>query len=82
MPERRPRADRAQQFMPFAALKGYYDLIRERERTVEPRRELTDEQKEKVRRSLKAMYVGPSATDEPFSRQLNAARDERYARFA
>ena len=43
MPERRPRADRAQQFMPFAALKGYYDLIRERERTVEPRRELTDE---------------------------------------
>lgn len=46
------------------------------------KRELTDEQKEKVRRSLKAMYVGPSATDEPFSRQLNAARDERYARFA
>ena len=46
------------------------------------KRELTDEQKEKVRRSLKAMYVGPSAADEPFSRQLNAARDERYARFA
>ena len=35
MPERRPRADRAQQFMPFAALKGYYDLIRERERVVD-----------------------------------------------
>ena len=44
MPERRPRADRAQQFMPFAALRGYYDLIRERERTAEPRRELTEEQ--------------------------------------
>ena len=44
MPERRPRADRAQQFMPFAALKGYYDLIRERERVVEPKRDLTDEQ--------------------------------------
>ena len=44
MPERRPRADRAQQFMPFAALKGYYDLIRERERVVESKRELTDEQ--------------------------------------
>lgn len=40
---RASRADRAQQFMPFAALKGYYDLIRERERTVEPRRELTEE---------------------------------------
>lgn len=25
-------ADRAAQFMPFAALTGYYDLIRERER--------------------------------------------------
>lgn len=46
------------------------------------KRELTDEQKEKVRQSLKAMYVGPAAADEPFSHQLNAARDERYARFA
>lgn len=44
MPERRPRVERAQQFMPFAALKGYYDLIRERERVVEPKRELTDEE--------------------------------------
>lgn len=46
------------------------------------KRELTDEQKEKVRHSLKAMYVGPSAANEPFSHQLNAARDECYARFA
>lgn len=38
------RADRAQQFMPFAALRGYYDLIRERERIVQPRRELTEEE--------------------------------------
>ena len=43
MPERRPRADRAQQFMPFAALRGYYDLVRERERVAEPRREMTEE---------------------------------------
>lgn len=28
----RRHADRAAQFMPFAALTGYYDLIRERER--------------------------------------------------
>ena len=32
--DRAPRAGRAQQFMPFAALRGYYDLIRERERIV------------------------------------------------
>lgn len=46
MPEAGDRADRAQQFMPFAALRGYYDLVRERERerVVEPRHDLTDEQ--------------------------------------
>lgn len=40
------RADRAQQFMPFAALRGYYDLIRERERkrNTQPRHEVTEEE--------------------------------------
>ena len=27
-------SDRAGQFMPFAALRGFYDIIRERERVV------------------------------------------------
>lgn len=40
----RPRADRAQQFMPFAALTGYYQIIREMQRVVEERHELTDEE--------------------------------------
>lgn len=40
----RPRADRAAQFMPFAALRGYYDLLRQEERVPEPRHELTDEE--------------------------------------
>ena len=52
MPERRPRADRAQQFMPFAALKGYYDLIRERERVVEPKRELSRKLSQLKRREM------------------------------
>lgn len=38
------RADRAAQFMPFAALRGYYELIRRQERVPEPRHELTDEE--------------------------------------
>lgn len=46
------RADRAQQFMPFAALKGYYELVRERERVVEPRREQTEEDAERLSRTL------------------------------
>lgn len=40
----RPRADRAAQFMPFAALRGYYELIHRQERVPEPRHELTEEE--------------------------------------
>ena len=42
--EPRRHADRAAQFMPFAALTGYYDLVRERERVSEPRREPSEEE--------------------------------------
>lgn len=42
------KADRARQFMPFASLRGYYDLIREQERVQEPRRELSDDQAEEL----------------------------------
>lgn len=38
------RADRARQFMPFAALTGYYEIIKERERVAVPRRELSEEE--------------------------------------
>lgn len=31
----RPHPDRARQFMPFASLKGYYDLIAQRTQEVE-----------------------------------------------
>lgn len=37
------RAGRAQQFMPFAALRGYYDLVAAQERVVEPRHDHTEE---------------------------------------
>ena len=40
----RPHADRARQFSPFAALRGYYDLVHERERVIERRRPLTEEE--------------------------------------
>lgn len=38
------RADRAAQFMPFAALRGYYELLRQAARVPEPQHELTDEE--------------------------------------
>ena len=69
MPERRPRADRAQQFMPFAALKGYYDLIRERERVAEPKRELTDEQALELSQRLARMEPRTMASDVHYDRE-------------
>ena len=39
-----PRADRAAQFMPFAALRGYYELIRQQQRVPEAKHELTEEE--------------------------------------
>lgn len=40
----RPHPDRARQFMPFAALRGYYELVHERERVIESRRPLSEEE--------------------------------------
>lgn len=50
--EPRRHADRAAQFMPFAALTGYYDLVRERERVTEPRREPSEEDAERISSEL------------------------------
>jgi len=40
----RPHPDRARQFSPFPALRGYYELVHERERVIEPRRPLSEEE--------------------------------------
>lgn len=44
----KPHPDRARQFKPFAALKGYYDLLAERERVPEPCRVLTEEERREL----------------------------------
>lgn len=46
--EKMSRAERAKQFMPFAALHGFEDAIRKRERTREIKRELSDEETENL----------------------------------
>ena len=46
------------------------------------RRTLSPQQREKIQKSLRAMYVGPSDSDVIFADRLSAARDERYADFA
>ena len=40
------KADRARQFMPFAALTGYYEVIKQREKIIEPRKELSEDEAE------------------------------------
>ena len=54
----RPHADRARQFMPFAALKGYYELVRQQERVEQPRHQLTDEEALELSARLAALRKG------------------------
>lgn len=51
-------ADRAMQFAPFAALKGYYESVREQERITESKRELSDDEAEEVSNTLNKLTVG------------------------
>lgn len=54
--ENRPkmsREERAKQFMPFAALKGYPEALRRKEKIVVPKRELSEEYRESLDQKLK-----------------------------
>ncbi len=49
------RQDRAKQFMPFAALKGYEEALREKEKIVVPKVELSEEKKEELDRRMQTV---------------------------
>ena len=49
------RRDRAKQFLPFNSLRGYYDIIREKEKEITPKRELSDSQIEELNNKLKIL---------------------------
>ncbi len=51
-------ADRAMQFAPFAALKGYYECVRMQERITEPRKELSEDEAEAISNTLNKLRVG------------------------
>ncbi len=46
------REERAKQFMPFAALKGYPEALRRKEKIIVPKRELSEEYGEELDRKL------------------------------
>ena len=56
--EKMSRAERARQFMPFAALRGFEDLIARQERIYTPRRELSEEEAERLSDRLAALERG------------------------
>ena len=61
MQHKRPKMtllQRAKQFMPFAALKGFQELLEETARYTENRKELSEEQLEELDRQLYSMVRG------------------------
>ena len=56
------RQDRAKQFMPFAALRGLAEAIKEAERETVPRPELYEEEAEVLDRKLRRLRPGQRVT--------------------
>lgn len=50
--------DHARQFMPFSPLKGYYELIKEREKILVDRRELSEDAAELLSQKLNRVEKG------------------------
>lgn len=60
------RQNRAKQFMPFDALKGFREAITEKERIIVPKRDLSEEQKEELDRKLRQVQKKDIITVEFF----------------
>lgn len=65
--EKMTRLERARQFMPFAALHGYDNVIHNKERIIEPRRELDDERIAFLNETVFALKKGDLAEAEYYS---------------
>lgn len=60
------RADRARQFMPFDALKGFREALAEKERIVVQKRSLSEERQEALGRKLRRLQKKDIVTVEYF----------------
>ncbi|MBE5821826.1 MAG: YolD-like family protein [Clostridiales bacterium] len=52
------KLDRAKQFLPFDALKGFSDALRKKEIECEKRKILSEEKKEEIAYNLNKIYIG------------------------
>ena len=71
----RVRADRAAQFMPFAALRGYYELVHAQERVVEPRHELTEEEARELSETIYRVHRGQIVRAVHYDRDAYVTRE-------
>lgn len=60
--QKMPVSERAKQFMPFAALKGLPEALREMERIIVPKVELSEEMAEELDRKLHQVQKGKIIT--------------------
>lgn len=58
------RADRAKQFLPFDSLRGFYALVRDQEKIITPRKELSTDQLELLSYQYTKLKVGLIVTIE------------------
>lgn len=56
------REERAKQFMPFAALKGYPEALRRKEKIVVPKVELSEEYQEELDQKLRMVHKNDMIT--------------------
>lgn len=63
------REERAKQFMPFAALKGYPAALKKKEKVVVPKRELSEEYQKELDRKLRQVRKNDIITVIYFSNQ-------------
>jgi len=59
---RMPIEQRAKIFSPFAALKGLYEALAEKERVREPRKEISEDMEEKINYTLKNLKTNQVLT--------------------
>lgn len=62
------QADRAKQFLPFDALKGFREALAEKERIIEERKELPEEKSAELDRKLSGLSIGQVVTVEYFAK--------------
>ncbi len=66
--------DRARQFIPFMALKGYFDLCLEKERHPAPRHALTEEEAMELSRVISTLHKGSMASVTYYDRDAYVMR--------